>query len=144
MSVAPGGGDQGGAGRDVPAATVNRIGLGIGIGSIVVLGVVGAVAGSTPPVWTLNLGVVFVAVAVGVLVGFLVSPYEDEAKNFGTYAKYLLAIVSGYMASKLDRAIEGAITAATTQPEVALRILIFLAVFLASLLVTFVARRYPV
>ena len=135
---------NGGGGRDLDAATVNRIGLGIGVGSIVLLGILGAVAGSNPPVWAINLGVAFVAVAVGVLVGFLVSPYEDEAKNFGTYAKYLLAIVSGYLASKFDRAIDGAIATASAEPAVALRILIFLAVFLASVLVTFVARRYPI
>jgi hypothetical protein len=142
MSGAPGGGA--GGRRELDAAVVNRIGLGIGAGSIAFLAVLGAVAGDRPPVWALNLGVAFVAVAVGVLVGFLVSPYEDEAKNFGTYAKYLLALVSGYLASKLDGAIEGAVAAASHSPAVALRILIFLAVFLAAMLVTFVARRYPV
>ncbi len=123
--------------------TVNRIGLGIGLIALLFLAIVGILAGSTPPVWVMNVGIVLLGTAVGVMIGFLVSPYEDEEKNFSSYAKYLFALVTGYMASKLDGAIEAAVTAAAADQGAAFRILAFIISLLAALLITFVARRYP-
>lgn len=135
---------SGSRGRLIAASTVNRVGLGVGLGSLLVLAGFGAIAGSAPPAWVINMGVVLLGVALGILAGFLVSPYAEEEKNFSSYAKYLLAILTGYLASKLDRAIEAAIAAAATDPAVSLRMILFFTSLLASLLITFVARRYPI
>jgi hypothetical protein len=126
------------------APTVNRLGLGAGISLLVILGYLGVCGGGHVQKWMINFALVIFGVGLGILVGFLASPYEgDEKKRFPVYAKYLLVAVSGYLASKLDKGIDSAISASATQPEVALQVIIFLGSVVMSIVIAFVARRYP-
>ena len=80
---------------------------------------------------------------LGVLLGFLLSPEEDEMKNFETYSKYILTLISGYLASKFDTALNQIITGISQDEVVGFRLVAFLAAMILGLISTFVVRRYP-
>ncbi len=92
----------------------------------------------------LNLTVLVSAAAMGWLVGVLLSPYDaKEKKEFPKYSAAVSAFISGYLASKLDRALEQVF-----RPEILLsvvggfRVLSGLAAFATAVLITYIYRTY--
>lgn len=92
----------------------------------------------------LNLLIVILGLALGWLLGILLSPYSDvEEKKFTEYAKAFGVFASGYLVGKVDKVIE-----ALFQPDFVLesvhgfRVMSFLAALIISLVLTFIFRRY--
>ena len=93
---------------------------------------------------SLNVLIVVLGLALGWLLGMLLSPYSDtEEKKFTEYAKAFGVFASGYLVGKVDKVIE-----ALFQPDFILdsihgfRVMSFLAALVISLVFTFVFRRY--
>jgi hypothetical protein len=93
---------------------------------------------------SLNILIVVLGLALGWLLGILLSPYSDtEEKKFTEYAKAFGIFASGYLVGKIDKVIE-----ALFQPDFILdsvhgfRVMSFIAALIISLVFTFVFRRY--
>jgi len=93
---------------------------------------------------SLNLLIVVLGLALGWLLGILLSPYsETEEKKFTEYAKAFGVFASGYLVGKVDKVIE-----ALFQPDFIIdsvhgfRVMSFLAAVIISLVFTFIFRRY--
>ncbi|MCI0513786.1 hypothetical protein L0128_11275 [candidate division KSB1 bacterium] len=98
----------------------------------------------SPQSIALNLLLVVFGLALGWLLGILVSPYSSrEAKKCSEYAKVLGVFVSGYLVAKIDPVI-----AALFNPTFVLdfipgfRLIAFLVSLTIGLLITFVFRQY--
>lgn len=92
----------------------------------------------------LNLLIVVLGLALGWLLGILLSPYSGtEEKMFSEYAKAFGVFASGYLVGKVDKVIEELF-----QPDFILdsihgfRVMAFVAALIIGLLVTFIFRRY--
>jgi hypothetical protein len=92
----------------------------------------------------LNLLIVVLGLALGWLLGILLSPYSGaEEKKFSEYAKAFGVFASGYLVAKVDKVIE-----ALFQPDFILdsihgfRVMAFVAALIIGLVVTFIFRRY--
>ncbi len=82
--------------------------------------------------------------AVGSVIGTAVSPSDEkESKRFSTYAKAVAVFFTGYLASKLDGAIDRAVPLLTSPtPLNAFRILAFATTVLLVAKATFACRSY--
>jgi hypothetical protein len=92
----------------------------------------------------LNLLVVVFGLALGWLLGILVSPYSTkEEQKFSEYAKVFGVFASGYLVAKTDQVI-----ATLLHPDFVLdfihgfRLLAFLVSLILGLVITFVFRQY--
>lgn len=93
---------------------------------------------------TISLAVIGTAVAIGWLVGVVISPYDPkEQKQFSQYAKAVAAFGSGYLAAKMDKLIEKVLSPALLSEAVSgFRFLSFVSVLIVCILITFIFRNY--
>src|SRR4029077_494448 len=92
----------------------------------------------------INLLIVLLAIALGMLCGIMVTPIsKEEGQIFETYTKYIFTFISGYLFSKIDP-----IITASLNPEIALevgnmfRILSFLCCFILAVTAVYIVRAY--
>jgi hypothetical protein len=85
-------------------------------------------------------------VAIGWLVGTLISPYGSEAKQFETFGKVVSAFLTGFLVSKIDSIFtllsRDDYHNLITQPMVIRRLLITVTSALLSMMVVFISRQY--
>jgi MFS family permease len=92
----------------------------------------------------LNLLIVALGLALGWLLGILLSPYSDEeGKKFTQYAKAFGVFVSGYLVGKIDKVVEEVLKPDFILDSVhGFRGMAFLASAIIAIVITFVFRRY--
>jgi hypothetical protein len=104
-----------------------------------------AVHFSTEPIESsLNILIVILGLALGWLLGILLSPYDNaEDKKFTMYAKAFGVFASGYLVGKVDKFIEELFNPAFILDSVhGFRVMAFMAALIISMVITFIFRLY--
>lgn len=92
-----------------------------------------------------SLLIVVLGLAIGWLLGIVVSPYtKEEKESFTEYAKALGLFVSGYLVGKIDKAVEAIFnpTFLIDNPANGFRLMAFVAAVIVAVVITFVFRMY--
>jgi hypothetical protein len=127
-----------------------RVVASLTIGSAIVLAFLALSIAVTPSgephAALLNVSVVLLAIAVGWLLGVLISPYnKDEQQRFSEYARAFGVFISGYLIAKVDKILEKVLDpVALFEPTRQFRFLSFLTVCIVATLVTFIGRSYEI
>jgi hypothetical protein len=92
----------------------------------------------------INVSILIAGVALGWLIAILATPYGvSEADRFLTYKQTISAFVGGYLISKIDGSLANILAWDNLQnPESGFRVVVFVAGFLLSMLLTYVYRTY--
>jgi hypothetical protein len=86
---------------------------------------------------------------VGWVIGVLVSPYQEEERQFGAYAKVGSGFLTGFAVSKVDRIFDLMVgdpgkPGSLLDPIVQARLLIAFTCFFLSMMITLMGRRYAI
>lgn len=95
-------------------------------------------------VLTLNIATLILGIAIGWLIGVLISPYNtDEQTQFLTYTRAISVFVSGYLIAKVDKVVERMLSPDYLFNTItAFRGMSLITAIVVAMLVTFVFRQY--